>query len=128
MKCVISGSFRRFYDGIAKTAEQFNTCGIKVLSPKISRVVDPNEEFVLLESDTTSDIKTLEQNHLDAIKHADFLYVYNPEGYIGMSAIMEMGWTLALHKPVFALERPSDLVLAQFVKIKSPQELCDGKE
>lgn len=124
MKCVVSGSFRKFYDGITKTVEEFERCGVKVLSPKVSRIINGGGEFAILESDTTKDIRLLEKNHLAAIKEADFLYVYNPEGYIGTSATMEIGWALALNKPVFSLQKPSDLVLAEFIKVKSPKDVA----
>lgn len=124
MKCVISGSFRKFYDGITKTAEEFERYGVKVLAPKVSRIINADEEFAILESDTTKNIKVLEKNHLDTIREADFLYVYNPEGYVGTSATMEIGWALALEKPVFSLQKPSDLVLAEFIKVKSTKEVA----
>ncbi len=125
MKCVVSGSFKKFYDGIIKTIEEFERCGAKVLSPKVSRIINAGEEFALLESDTTKNIKVLEKKHLDAIRESDFLYVYNPEGYIGTSATMEIGWALSLDKPVFSLQKPSDLVLAEFVKVKSPKDVAN---
>ena len=122
MKAVVSGSFRKFYDGIAETVSIFEDSGIKVLSPKISQIKNPGEEFAILESDTTTDIKTLEQNHLDAISKADFLYVYDPQGVVGMSTMMEIGWALAIQKPIFALETPIDVVLAEFIQVQSVEE------
>lgn len=124
MKCVVSGSFRKFYQGIIQVIEDFERCGIEVLSPKISEVMNPENEFVILKSDPTNDIETLERSHLEKIREADFLYIYNPGGYIGKSVAMELGWALALNKPVYALEEPDDTVLSKFVMVKSPQEIC----
>lgn len=119
MKCVISGSFRKFYNDIAKLAGEFESRGMKVLSPKISRVKNPGEDFIILESDETSDIKELEQQHLNAIQEANFLYVYNPDGYLGQSTTLEIGYALGLGKPVYAFEKPSDETLSRFVEKRS---------
>jgi len=119
MKCVISGSFRKFYNEIVATAEIFQKQGVEVLSPKISVIRNAGGEFVLLESDATDDIKTLEQAHLDAIKNADFLYLYNPGGYVGVSASLEIGWAIANNKKVFSLEKPADQILGEFVQVKA---------
>jgi nucleoside 2-deoxyribosyltransferase len=127
MKCVVSGSFRKFYDAIAGLVEDFEKCGIEVLSPSKSKIVKSQEEFVILESDKTDDIEILERNHLNAIKEADFLYIYNPEGYMGESTIMELGWALAMDKPVYSLEKSKDLALAKFIKVKSPADICKNR-
>src|SRR3989344_5711175 len=101
LSVVISGSFRRYFDGISETVGTFESLGIDILSPKASKVINPGEEFAVLETDDTSDPRTLEQRHLDAITAADALYLYNPEGYIGDSSKMELGWAIALGNPLF---------------------------
>ncbi|MFA4872238.1 MAG: hypothetical protein WC610_04270, partial [Patescibacteria group bacterium] len=101
---VISGSFRRYFDGISETVRIFESLDIEVLSPKASRVVNPGEEFAVLETDDTSDPQTLEQRHLDAITKADALYLYDPDGYLGDFSKMELGWAVALGKSVFCKE------------------------
>lgn len=111
---VISGSFRRYFDGISETVKAFEALGIDVLSPKASKVINPGEEFAVLETDDTDNPKTLEQRHLDAIASADALYLYNPDGYIGDSSKMELGWANALGKPVFCKELVADSTLKFF--------------
>ena len=102
MKCVISGSFRKHYDDIAKLAQTFGEQEIEVLSPKISRVINVAAGFAFLESDASDNPKTVERGHLDAIRRADFLYIYNPGGAIGPSVTLEVGYAIALNKPIFA--------------------------
>lgn len=111
---VISGSFRKHFAGIQEQIREFEALGIDVLSPKLSNVVNPDEEFAILESDDTSDPQVLEQRHLDAIESADALYLFNPQGYIGASATMELGWALALGKPIYSAEPASDFTLKLF--------------
>jgi hypothetical protein len=46
--------------------------------------------------------------HFAKIAKADVVYVYNPEGYIGNSVTLEMGFAAALHKPIYALEHDAE--------------------
>jgi len=123
LSVVISGSFRRYFDGISETVKTFESLGINVLSPKASKVVNPGEEFAVLETDDTSDPQTLEQRHLDAIIAADALYLHDPEGYIGDSSKMELGWAIALGKPIFCKELVADSTLKFFCgKVATPEQ------
>lgn len=124
LSIVISGSFRRYFDGISETVKAFEALGIGVPSPKASKVINPGEEFAVLETDDTNDPKTLEQRHLDAITAADALYLYNPDGYIGDSSKMELGWAIALGKPVFCKELVADSTLKFFCgTVATPEEV-----
>jgi NTP pyrophosphatase (non-canonical NTP hydrolase) len=115
LSIVISGSFRKHYEAICKAIGEFEGIGIDVLSPRHSRVVNPGDAFALLEADETACVETLEREHLDSICQADALYLSNPEGYVGLSSAMELGWALALGKAVFAQEAPADASLRPFV-------------
>jgi nucleoside 2-deoxyribosyltransferase len=124
MKCVISGSFRKFYKEIVWVIEEFEKCGIEVISPKKSKILNAKDGFVFLATDETNDIKMLEEKHLQEIEKSDFLYIYNPVGYIGKSVAFELGWAVALKKPIYSQEKPDDVVLAQFTEVKSIREIC----
>ena len=124
LSIVISGSFRRHFDGISEAVKIFESLGIDVLSPKASKVVNPGDEFAVLETDGTSDPRTLEQRHLDAITNADALYLYDPDGYIGDSSKMELGWAIALGKPVFCKKLVEDSTLKLFCgKVATPEQV-----
>ena len=84
---------------------------------------ETQEDFVILKSDDIKSVKDLEQKHLDAIQKADFLYVCDPGGYIGRSVSMEIGYAHALGRPIYALEKPEDAMLAEFVETKRPSDL-----
>ncbi len=121
---VISGSFRKHFEGIKKTIQEFEACGIEVLSPKPSAVINPEEEFVILETDESSDPKNLEEQHLEAIKKADTLYIYNPGGYIGASATLELGFAYAFRKTIFSKESCRDFTLKLFVNaVATPEQV-----
>lgn len=121
---VISGSFRKHLDGIRETIVEFERAGINVLSPKNSLPLDPDAAFVLLRSDKTEDPETLERDHLNAIKKADALYVYNKDGYLGSSAIFEMGSANILDKPIFVKEEVKDPTLRLFCTVATPSEIA----
>lgn len=121
---VISGSFRKHYDDIRETIKGFESLGVNVLSPKHSDVVNPGEEFVLLESDGNACPERIEREHLAAICRADALYLCNKEGYIGPSSAMELGWALAMGKPVYTKEPCKDAALQHFVgRAATPNEV-----
>jgi hypothetical protein len=120
---VISGSFRKHLSGIQEKIKEFEDLGIKVLSPDISRAINPEEEFVILESDTTTDPKRLEERHLDAIEEASALYLFNPSGYLGNSAQLEMGYALGLRKPIYSFEEMTDVSLRLFCTVASPEKI-----
>ena len=124
IKVVISGSFRKHYKGILNKIKEFEDVGMTVLSPESSRPVNPGDEFIVLETDETTDPKILEQKHLNAIYNADCLYIFNPDGYIGASTAMELGWAIALGKPVYIKEEIRDSTLKFFSgKVLTPQEI-----
>ncbi|MBI1984526.1 MAG: hypothetical protein HYS60_00230 [Candidatus Wildermuthbacteria bacterium] len=124
LSIVISGSFRRYFQGISETVKAFEALGIDVLSPKASKVINPGEEFAVLETDDTSDPRTLEQRHLNAITAADALYLYDPDGYIGDSSKMELGWAIALGKPVFCKELVVDSTIKFFCgTVATPEQV-----
>lgn len=122
LSVVISGSFRRHFDGISEAVRTFESLGVDVLSPKASKVINPGEEFAVLETDDTRDPQPLEQRHLDAIAAADALYLYDPDGYIGDSSKMELGWAIALGKSVFCKELVADSTLKFFCGIVATPE------
>lgn len=119
---VISGSFRRYYPQILERISEFEKAGFIVASPKKSKILNPEAEFVILESDVGMRPHEIEQGHLDAIYEADALYVVNPAGYIGKTTVMEIGWALAFCKPIFYQEKCSEDLFAGYGKVVPPIE------
>ena len=113
---VISGSFQKHFDEICKLITEFERLGFQVLSPRISTITNPGEAFPLLETDDTSNIQILQRRHLGAIQQADALYICNPQGYAGASVTLELGWALALGKPIFTQEMFTDGTLKLFAQ------------
>ena len=121
---VISGSFRRHYNDICVMIKDFESQGIRVLSPRHSAVVNPGEDFVLLGTDETTCPEKLEREHLNAISQATALDLDNPEGYLGLSSAMEVGWALAMGKPIYVKEPCEDVTLGRFAnKTATPERI-----
>ena len=117
----ISGSFKRDLAEIQEKIHQFQQKGVKVLSPKPSKAVSLQGEFVRLQEDKGTPGE-IESRHLEAISRSDFLYVVNPGGYIGRSVAFEIGYALSKSIPVYSLEEPEDVAISSFVKPKKPIE------
>ncbi len=125
VKCTVSGSLRKFHEGILTAIGTFESNGIEVLSPKRSKIVGQKDGFVFLESDKTRNIKALENHHLEAIKNSQFLYVFNQNSYLGNAAIFEMGYAHGKRILIFGLEPVNDVTLKEYVSdIISPDSLC----
>jgi nucleoside 2-deoxyribosyltransferase len=120
---VISGSFRKHLSAIQDKAREFENAGFMVLSPAFSKAMNPKDEFVFLESDKSTDKKQLEEKHLHAIGEASALYVFNPDGNLGNSAQMEMGFALALGKPVYSFKKMTDATIGLFCAVATPEQI-----
>jgi NTP pyrophosphatase (non-canonical NTP hydrolase) len=119
ISATISGSFSKHLNEIHEKIREFREAGIEVLSPEISHPIPSRDSFVMLETDHGSP-KEIEMKHLDAISRSDFLYVVNPEGYIGKSAALEIGFAVSRNTPVYSSHKPEDIVLSFLVRSEKP--------
>lgn len=128
----ICGSFRKHYKEIIEVIEIFERCGFVVLSPKKSEILNPNEEFVVFESDETSDPAELENIHLEAVKEADIIYVCNFDGYIGFSTAMELGYAINYGHLLYFYDKPNESIFDKLINsgklVSKPDELCERLE
>jgi hypothetical protein len=49
-------------------------------------------------------IKQVEDGFLRSIKRSDFVYVVNPDGYIGSTVSMEVGFCIGNNIPIYTLK------------------------
>jgi hypothetical protein len=115
MAATVSGSFRRHLPSVQQAVAELTAAGVRVLSPSDPRVVDAFGDFVFVSSDLRRSIKGVQNRHLDAIRHSDFLWLACPDGYVGPSAAMELGYAVNAGIPVFSDAAPSDWTLRQYV-------------
>src|SRR3989338_1479307 len=102
---VVAGSMRKYKEQLDKAIDGFRNSGVKVLAPERSEAINPGEEFILL---ATNDPKEpwhkIEEEFLKQIRHADFLYVSNINGYVGQSAATEMAYARLEEAPIITAE------------------------
>ena len=110
LKGCIIGSFRKYYDDILHIIDLFEKSGHIVLSPKSSQIVKDENGFVILKSDNPDfshiDIQTIVFHRAF---RSDFVYVWNPSGYIGKTTCYEIGRLIERGIPIFYKEMPTDV-------------------
>src|SRR5215472_5022438 len=86
------GSFRQHYPDIRQAARIFTAAGLTVKSPPISRIIDPERDYVRFEADPpeATDLQ-IQAETFTSIFSSDFVYVVDPGGYIGQMTAYELG-------------------------------------
>jgi hypothetical protein len=108
---VLSGSFRKHLDYILDVKEKLQQKGTTVLSPRFEKPENPGEEFVTFDGEEGKSPLELERYHLKMINEADALVVCSPNGYVGASALIEIGYAQALGKRIIFTEKPEEFML-----------------
>jgi hypothetical protein len=127
MNITIIGSFRKYYNEICLLIDDFEKAGIRVLSPMKSYIVKELNGFVLLQSDNKS-IKPyqIQQRVFENAKNSDFIYVWNPDGYIGVSTAYEIGRIAEMNKTIYFKEKAKDLpIFIPDQNVKNPDQIID---
>ncbi len=84
----------RHYDTAYQVATAFEQAGHQVYVPNFAF----NEETRIV---TVVEKEKLTIRFLQLITQCDYLYVYAPDGYIGRSVSMEIGYAHGLGKPIY---------------------------
>lgn len=114
-RAVLCGSYRRDREGLARAYDELVATGCQVLSPRRMRF--DNAEFAQDEAERGLTPAQIEDWHLRAIAQADFVWLHAPDGCIGVSAAMEIGYAVGIGRPVFSNIEPTEIVLRRFVRI-----------
>ena len=107
----ISGSFRKHLDYILDIKGTLEDQGTKVLSPRFTEPKNPGEKFVVFTGEEGLSPLELERHHLSSISKSDALIVCDPEGYVGASALIEIGFANAIGKKIVFVEKPEEFML-----------------
>lgn len=124
----ICGSFK-FYNEMESAAVLLRKSGFKVIVPQPSHIRHGHKPQVLKTG--KYDKKTLTQwegegawQHLENIRKSDAVYIYNRGSYLGPAVTVEIGYSLALRKPIFARAKVEDITVTNFIKaVVSPDKL-----
>ena len=117
LNATVSGSFHRHMEAITKAVHELAANSVRVLSPADPRIVAFQGEFLFVASDPVRSVRLVQDRHLDSIRAANFLWLVCPDGYVGQSASMEIGYAVSEEVPIFATHAPTDLTLRQYVKV-----------
>jgi len=103
--------------------------GCRVISPETVEFVSERRGFVYGAHEEDKPPAEIEKAHLRSMQRADFVWLHAPDGYVGPSAAMELGFAKALGLPVFAAHPPADIVFEELVTVVSePQEAVRGRD
>ncbi|HEY0013691.1 MAG TPA: hypothetical protein VGB79_12670 [Allosphingosinicella sp.] len=101
---------------VQEAVASLRALGVDVLSPSDPRVVAADQEFLYVASDKLRSRKLVEDRHLEAIRHSDFLWVVCPDGYTGMSTSGEILAAAVLKTPVYSANNALDLTIGDYVE------------
>jgi NTP pyrophosphatase (non-canonical NTP hydrolase) len=116
---VLSGSYRKDFEALKAAYDELLDLGCQVLSPSNVTAVRETDGFVYMKGEESQLPDAIEARHLDAIQRANFVWLHAPEGYIGPTASLEIGFARAIGVPVFAKDPVKDPVIHSFVEVIS---------
>lgn len=65
-------------------------------------------------------------SHLENIRKSDAVYIFNKGSYLGPAVTVEIGYALALKKPILARSPIKDITVTNFIKaVVPPNQLGD---
>jgi NTP pyrophosphatase (non-canonical NTP hydrolase) len=125
---VLSGSYRKQFEALKETYEQFRDLGCTVLSPSSVSIVREEDGFAYMRGEETETPERIEERHIDAIQRASFVWLHAPEGYVGPTAALEIGYANAAGVPVYARELPAEKRVQPFVRlVDSPAAIVQNR-
>lgn len=117
LSAVICGSFRRDPAALMAEFSELQRAGCMVLSPADLDFVGEVDGFAYRADELGRATVDVERHHLEAMRAADLVWLHCPDGYVGSSAAMELGFARALGVRVFARQRPRDVTLADLIVV-----------
>ena len=125
-RVVLSGSYRKDFEGLKASYEELKDLGCVVLSPTSVEAVSEVNGFVYMKGEESQSPDSIESRHLDAIQRASFIWLHAPSGYVGPTASLEIGFARAAGVPVYAREPLADPSLHTFVEtVASPSNALE---
>lgn len=121
---VLIGSYREDLPGLLAFSQRLIQQGIKVMHPPpLARVLGEESGFVRLDCDRTQDQGQVQRDVFALIDRADAVILYTPSGRIGISAALEIGYSLRAHKPIFSTAMPDDNTIRALISYE-PEALA----
>ncbi|QQG52644.1 MAG: hypothetical protein HY931_00205 [Candidatus Falkowbacteria bacterium] len=125
MKSVVMCGSSSFASEMRDFSERLKNLGAVVYEPHLYRA-SGGVWSEIKESDRKYVALGLTHDHFYKMRMADVIYVYNKDGYAGVSVNMEIGYAVALNKPIYVQDEndaePCRKALFSGV-VKTPEEL-----
>jgi len=116
LKVTVSGSFHRHLHAITRAVYELTDLGVRVVSPADPRIVETVGVLNFVASDEFRTIRLVQDRHLESIRSSNFIWLVAPDGYVGQSASMEIGFAAANGIPIFSADAVFDLTLREYVQ------------
>jgi nucleoside 2-deoxyribosyltransferase len=101
MKSIVICGSRRFKPEIREFAKRLKKLEVVVFEPYLH---SGQNEWAKLSEDYKKFVALgLTHDHFYKIQMADVVFVFNKDGYAGNSTTLEIGYAVALGKPIYAL-------------------------
>jgi nucleoside 2-deoxyribosyltransferase len=115
MRAVVCGSFRKGIEELRLLAQALKEAGCQILSPASFEFVGEDDGFVYLAGEVFSAPGWIERKYLLMILHADLVWLHAPNGYVGPSASLEIGFCYGRGIPIFSHNEVADVTIRTFV-------------
>ena len=121
------GSFK-FYKEMEKAATLLRKSGLRVIVPQPSHIRHGHKPEELKTKYNSQTLIRWEgegaREHLANIQKSDAVYIFNKGSYLGPAVTVEIGFALALRKPIFAKAPIRDITVTNFIQlVVSPSRL-----
>ena len=125
MKSVVICSSSKFAKESMVFAEKLKKLGGTVYTPHyykhhhtdLEKIEGHNKKYIAM---------GLAHDHFNKIRLSDVVFIYNKDGYIGPSTTLEIGFAVALNKPIYALSEDKTEICRNILFrgiINSPKEI-----
>ena len=110
-KKIVIGSSMKFRSLVKATMKNLEELGFTPLFPNIDYSSEDKDVALTIEEKNK-----LAGDHYRAVEEADAVYFILPQGYMGTSCKIELGYALALKKPIYFSEPTNDMGLDGYPK------------
>ena len=108
---IVIGSSMKFRSLVKSTMKELENLGYQPLFPNLDYSSEDRDVALTIEEKNK-----LAWDHYRAVEEADAVYFILPDGYMGTSCKIELGYALALKKPIYFSEPTNDMGLDGYPK------------
>lgn len=121
LSIVVIGSYRRDFTAILEFCRHLEKRGHVVLQPPVSsEIVGETSGFVWLSTDPADHVADVQRHVFQQIDKSDLVVLHCPDGRVGTSAALEVGYALKAGVAVVPTEYPKDETLRALLCDISP--------